>query len=191
MAPVSDSVHISLDPLDSHEENETSVMPMVVKGINIYEVTLPYRRLWNYTLLAHGCEEHAITETTELSNEITVINVPCIPASKCVSDSGTHDAQNVLITTTGSPGQVRVTADLIFGSTAIGLLIIIYSLTDDLDTHYHFAQVDHSRVDLNVMGLSGDQYQVLIYVVEENRLPFRRPAITPKSVSNSGKLLKI
>ena len=191
MAPASDSVHISLDPLDSHEENETSVMPMVVKGINIYEVILPYRRLWNYTLLAHGCEEHAITETTELSNGVTVINVPCIPVSKCVSDSGTHDAQNVSITTTGSPGQVRVTADLIFGSTAIGLLIIIYSLTDDLDTHYHFAQVDQSQVDDNIMGLPGGQYQVLVYVVEENRLPFQRPATTQKSVSISGKLLKI
>ena len=67
------------------------------------------------------------------------------------SDSGTHDAQNVSITTTGSPGQVRVTADLIFGSTAIGLLIIIYSLTDDLDTHYHFAQVDQSQVDLIIL----------------------------------------
>ena len=95
------------------------------------------------------------------------------------------------MTSTGSPGQVKVTANLIFGSTATGILVILYSHIDVSDIHYHFAQVDQSRVDLNVMGLPGDQYQVLVYVVEENRLPFQRPAITPKSVSVSGKLLKI
>ena len=77
MPPVSDSVYVSLDPLDRKEENETLIMPMVVKGINTYEVTLPYRRLWNYTLLAYGCKEHPITETTELSNQNSN-NTPCI-----------------------------------------------------------------------------------------------------------------
>ena len=33
---------------------------------------LPFRRLWNYTVLAYGCEEHPITETTQLST-VTVI----------------------------------------------------------------------------------------------------------------------
>ena len=31
--------------------------------------SLPYRRLWNYTILAYGCEEHPITDTTELSED--------------------------------------------------------------------------------------------------------------------------
>ena len=62
MPPALDSVHVSLDPLDRHKENETLVMLMVAKGINVYELTLPFRRVWNYTLLAHGCEEHPITE---------------------------------------------------------------------------------------------------------------------------------
>ena len=187
MRPASDSVQISLDPLDRHEDNETLVMPMIIKGINIYKIALPYQRLWNYTLLAYGCKQHPITETTELSNG-TNSNAPCIP-SKYLSDPGTHDAQNVSITSTASPGQVRVTADLIFGSTATGLLIILYSHTDNIQ--YRFAQRDQYRVDINVVGLPGDRYQVLVYVVEENRLPFQRPAITPKSVSISSKLLKV
>ena len=74
---------------------------------------------------------------------------------------------------------------------AIGLLIIVYSLTDYSDIHYHFAQVDESRIDDNIMGLTGGPYQVLVYVVEENRLPFQRPAITPIDVSIIGKFLKI
>ena len=66
--PASDSVHVLLDQLDDSDENKTLVMPMVVIGINVYEVMLPFRRLWNYTLLAYGSEEHLLTETTELSN---------------------------------------------------------------------------------------------------------------------------
>ena len=68
MPPASDSILVSLDQLDGGDENKTLVMPMVVRGINVYEVMLPFRRLWNFTLLAYGCEEHPVTETTELSN---------------------------------------------------------------------------------------------------------------------------
>ena len=68
MPPALDSVYVSLDLLDRHEENETLIMPMVVKGINICELTLQFRRMWNYTLLAYGCEEHPITEPAVLSN---------------------------------------------------------------------------------------------------------------------------
>ena len=183
-------MHVSLEPLDWFEENETIVMPLVVKGINIYELTLPFRRLWNYTLLAHGCEEHPLTEPTILSKGTYNYDASCLP-SKFIINSGTHDVQNVSILSTGSPGQIRVTANLIFGSTAIGLLIIVYSLTDYSDIHYHFAQVDEGQIDDNIMGLTGGLYQVLVYVVEENRLPFQRPAITPNDISIIGKILKI
>ena len=33
-----------------------------------YKVSLPYRRLWNYTVLAYDCKEHTLLETNELSN---------------------------------------------------------------------------------------------------------------------------
>ena len=34
----------------------------------VLKVSLPYRRLWNYTVLAYDCEEHSLLETNELSN---------------------------------------------------------------------------------------------------------------------------
>ena len=33
-------------------------------------VSLPFRRLWNYTVFAQSCEEHPLTETMELG-EVT------------------------------------------------------------------------------------------------------------------------
>ena len=29
-------------------------------------ISLSFRRLWNYTLFAHSCEEHPLSETMEL-----------------------------------------------------------------------------------------------------------------------------
>ena len=40
-------------------------------------VSLPYRRLWNYTVLAYDCEEHPLLETNELSNSLNNI-IACI-----------------------------------------------------------------------------------------------------------------
>ena len=37
-----------------------------------------------------------------------------------------------------------------------------------------------------IMGLPGNHYQVLVYVVEENGLPFQKPAATPKSIGITG-----
>ena len=34
----------------------------------VLTVSLPYRRLWNYTVLAYDCEEHPLLETNEQSN---------------------------------------------------------------------------------------------------------------------------
>ena len=128
MPPASYSVYVSLNSLDGHEENETLVMPMVIKGINTYEVTLPFRKLWNYTLTSLWLLVRNILFGWYARNIIIILFLSSVVSVSGCS-SHTHDAQNISVTTTASPGQLRMTADLIFGSTAIGLLVIVYSLT--------------------------------------------------------------
>ena len=86
-----------------------------------------------------------------------------------------------------------MTADSIFGSTAVGLLVIVYSLTNDVDSdiHYRFAQVDQHRIDNIIMGLPRDYYQILVYVVKKDGLPFQKPAATPKSIGITGKMTHV
>ena len=41
------------------------------EGFVVLEVvSLPFRRLWNYIVFAHSCEEHPLTETMELGKVI-------------------------------------------------------------------------------------------------------------------------
>ena len=84
-----------------------------------------------------------------------------------------------------------VTGDVINGSSSIGILIIVYSLTDDSNTHYHFIKhtdVQQPRMYPVVMWLSipGDEYKVAVFVMEEDGAPFHRAAATPRTVQIDG-----
>ena len=68
-----------------------------------------------------------------------------------------------------------MTGDFIDGSTATGLLIIIYSLTNDFSVHY-IDGGSNSR-------LAGGKYKTSVFVVEENGLAFERVATLPKLVA--------
>ena len=99
--------------------------------------------------------------------------------------SGTHDIQNISVTSP-QPGEVRVTGDFIDGSTATGLLIIIYSLTNDSDVHYitgGSTSQQPRNVHVSVPGLADGEYSISVFVVEENGLPFERVATSPKLVT--------
>ena len=98
---------------------------------------------------------------------------------------GTHDIQNISVTSP-QPGEVRVTGDFIEGSTATGLLIIIYSLTNDSDVQYITggSTLQQPRnVHVSVPGLASGEYGISVFVVEENGLPFERVATSPKLVT--------
>ena len=74
-----------------------------------------------------------------------------------------------------------MTGDFIDGSTATGLLIIIYSLTNGSNVHYISEDTDQN-IDLSVSGLTGAQYVVSTFVVEKG-LPFPRVVTSPKHVT--------
>ena len=95
--------------------------------------------------------------------------------------TGTHDIQNISVSSP-LPGTVRVTGEFIEGSTATGVLIIVYSLqtaADDSDIQY----IDSEYHDLNTMitvdRLTGGHYGVSVFVIE-NGLPFSRVSSLPQ-----------
>ena len=83
-----------------------------------------------------------------------------------------------------------VTGDVISGSTWIGILIIAYSLTDDNRIIYETAEhsnVQHRQTYTITTGLPAGQYEVVIFVVENDGRPLCRAAATPKTVQTDGK----
>jgi hypothetical protein len=97
---------------------------------------------------------------------------------------GTHDIYDIAVSTSHT-GIVRVTGQIIAGSTSKGIVAIIYSVSN---TCYRY--VSHNNTQPGVYSMDTDLpdglYQVAIFVVEENRHPFTRAAATPKFVSIYG-----
>ena len=84
------------------------------------------------------------------------------------STIGTHDVQDVVISSS-LPCQIRITGDFIEGSTATGVLLIVYSLvTNESDIHYHAItkQTEQSNISMNVTGLIGTEYGVSVFALE-------------------------
>ena len=96
---------------------------------------------------------------------------------------GTHDIQNISVSSP-LPGQVRVTGDFIEGSTANGVLIIVYSQSNDSDIHYKSSEWEGQSAEANVDRLIGSQYGVSVFVLEDG-LPFSRAATLPLLLQNT------
>ena len=110
----------------------------------VIEDVLPPKSLWNASISAYGCETH--TAVTELSETLNLKKAWTwfIPLSSIL---GTHDLRNVAVNSS-LPGQIRVRGDFLDGSTATGVLLIIYSLTTDLYVHYIAKQKEAERVSI-------------------------------------------
>ena len=167
-----------LEPLDGHQEQNLMINISVERSGEMVNMSvdgeIPTKTLWNASLLAYGCQSDTVVKGEELS-EFTIGIQTClvnlIHSNTLIS--GTHDIQNISVTSP-QPGEVRVTGDFIDGSTATGLLIIIYSLTNDSNVHY--------IVGGHNSGLAGGEYSISVFVVEENGLPFERVATSPKLI---------
>ena len=79
-----------------------------------------------------------------------------------------------------------MTGDFIPGSSAIGILIVVYSANNDSNNimiKYHFMHRSNIYRTITMTNLPSGQYEVSVFVVEENELPFNRSATTPRNVS--------
>ena len=94
---------------------------------------------------------------------------------------GTHDIQNISVSSP-LPGTVRVTGDFIQGSTATGLLVIVYSLSNDSNVYYNSYQRSNDQsIEATVVTdrLTSSQYGVSVFVLDDS-VPFSRAATSPQ-----------
>ena len=68
-----------------------------------------------------------------------------------------------------------MTGDFIEGSTATGVLIIVYSQSNDSDIHYKSCEREGLIAEANVVGLTGSQYGMSVFVLDDG-LPFSQIA---------------
>ena len=95
---------------------------------------------------------------------------------------GTHDIQNVSVSSP-QPGEISVTGDFTDGSTATGVLLILYSFTNDSDIHYVIENCEQCRsIDINVTGLTSTQYGVSTFVLDNDQV-FPSVVALPKHVT--------
>ena len=88
------------------------------------------------------------------------------------TDTGTHDIQNVSVTSSERTGEPQVFGDFVTGTSATGALVIVYS--DEL-TRYHLAPRGGSwRLDTTIPNLPSGTYKVSVFTIEEDGLPFER-----------------
>ena len=73
---------MSLTSLDGQCDDEIKHLTNVGNmTFVVFRVPLPFRRLWNYTVLAHGCDEHPLTNSTLLSNNNIIIVLVLVTSS--------------------------------------------------------------------------------------------------------------
>lgn len=80
---------------------------------------------------------------------------------------------------------VWVAGDFINGTTAVGLLVIVYSTNKaDLDTHYtSMIALRQPSLQITLSGLYSDHfYNVSLFVIDENGLPFHKAATQSRVV---------
>ena len=77
-----------------------------------------------------------------------------------------------------------VTGSIISGSSAEGVLIIVYSLTNDSDVLYITSKAHQQGVSarINNLKVNNGSYGVAIFTLQGNRLPFSRVAALPQVV---------
>ncbi len=79
--------------------------------------------------------------------------------------------------------------NFIDGSTATGVLLIVYSLTNESDIHYHVINKlneQNNNININVTGLTvaDIEYGVSVFAME-NGLPFPRVVTLPTNITVS------
>ena len=99
---------------------------------------------------------------------------------------GTHDIQNISVSTNIPSSSVVITSDFVSGSQASGIFTIVYSLTEDSDVHYSINTrlENQHRLVAELKGLPMNKYNVSVFTLMDG-VPFKRAATTSKSITVS------
>ena len=104
----------------------------------------------------------------------------CTTVAKKNLTIGTHNIQNVTASSP-RPGQISVTGDYVDGSTANGIILIVYSLSNYSDVQYVAKQIE-KNIQVTVTDLTDTMYRVSVFALEDG-LPFPRVVTVPKIVT--------
>jgi hypothetical protein len=96
--------------------------------------------------------------------------------------AGSHDFQNITMSSSRR-GEISVTGDFIPDSSAIGILIVAYSADSDTNIDYNFIHRSSIHTTTSMSSLPSGQYEVSVFVMEGNGLPFNKSATAPRNVS--------
>ena len=132
-------------------------------------------------MLAHGCEEHPVTDRMEIS---TITKYCAVVKFYCyIACIGTHDIQRISIASP-LPNIIRIAGEFIRGSSSIGVVVVTFPLDLQLGLSYRFIPRE-STTSLRVENIRvpGGDYSISVFVVEESGLPFTRTASTPINVT--------
>ena len=181
-APVPSYYEITLESLDGHKDLVTNITverngDMIAMHV---EESVPPNSLWRASILAYGCESDRIVANYELSKLESKFSRVCYGYGDTFV-KGTHDIQNI-VAISQLPGQISVTGELISGSTATGVLVVVYSLTNSEDIHYIAKQTEGNIISLDVTGLTGAEYGVSTFALE-NGLPLPSVVTSPKNIT--------
>ena len=86
-------------------------------------------------------------------------------------------------------GELNLTWNFINGSKALGVLLVSYSLMLDADVHYDviLRPTTHPRTQTTLLpDLPGNKYNISMFVLQENGLPFIRSVAKPLAATVSG-----
>ena len=84
-------------------------------------------------------------------------------------------------------GGISIGGRFVDNSSAVGVLLIVFSFTNEDDINYMFVQRPSGpqEIETTLTGLSVGDYQVSFFVVDDNGLPFNQSANLPSNVSVS------
>ena len=105
----------------------------------------------------------------------------CLMDSCSSIPAGTHEVQNVSVISP-QPGEIRVTGELIDGTTATGVLAVV---SNGSENYYHFISCESDKllIEDSILGVVGGRYITSVFTVMKNGLPFQRVATRPRVVS--------
>ena len=101
---------------------------------------------------------------------------------------GTHDAYAISVTVASFPPCIiQVMGDIVDGSSSLGILVIVYSVSLAKYDFLPFNETQSGGYNMTVSDVPDGEYKVAIFVVEENGEPFTRAASRPKDITINGK----
>ena len=151
--------------------NDVETLAMVQEDSHILTLDvvggLPFPRLWNYEILAYGCQENRV-----LTGELSEFEMCCIIflplTDKMLQDNvvlnkiiGTHDFYNIEVSSPRS-GDVMVTGTFADGSTATGVLLIV--VNESSIYHYQAERYGDSVRDNIISGVPGGYYMLVLLI---------------------------